>query len=145
MGRTDRPAFSHLLLIVGAGLGEFWGDQKLPVVWGRLEGTGPYLFGVVPREDAVPMELLQDILQLLGGVWGDKGIALSRALLSPLRCQPTNRMVEMSLSAGYTMTGPLHFWEEATHALLSLSCFRGGQSAGQCTHVKLDGSSSSYL
>lgn len=39
----------------------------------------------------------------------------------------------------------LLFWEEATHALLSLSCFRGGQSAGQCTHVKLDGSSSSYL
>lgn len=40
--------------------------------WERL-----YLFRVVPREDTIPMELLQDILELLGGVWGGKSIALS--------------------------------------------------------------------
>lgn len=45
--------------------------------WGRLDGKGLYLFRVVPREDTIPMELLQDILELLSGVWGDKSIALS--------------------------------------------------------------------
>lgn len=52
---------------------------------GTLAGTGPYLFGVVPREDAVPIELLQNILELLGGVWGDKGTVLSMAPLGCLR------------------------------------------------------------
>lgn len=73
--QTDRPASSSCRSWAGGGSGgvgaaSSWGG-------GRLEGTGPYLFRVVPREDAIAVELLQDILELLGGVWGDKGIALT--------------------------------------------------------------------
>lgn len=72
----------------GMGLGSQLRSRGLPAASpasarpSRLEGKGPYLFGVVPREDAIPVELLQDILELLGGVWGDKDIALRRAPLS---------------------------------------------------------------
>lgn len=54
---------------------------ELPAARGDTAGTGPYLFGVVLREDAVPIELLQNILELLGGVWGDKVTVLSMAPL----------------------------------------------------------------
>lgn len=65
-----------------------WGSCRgwgLPAAQGTAGDTGPYLFRVVPREDAVPMELLQNILELLAGVWGDKGTVLS---VAPLGCPP---------------------------------------------------------
>lgn len=81
------PAFSWLLAAGGAGLGEPAGGWGLPAAQGTPTqgGTGLYLFGVVSREDSIPIELLQNILELLGGVWGDKGTVLSMA---PLGCFP---------------------------------------------------------
>lgn len=72
-GQTDLPSPTCFWLWE-LGWGSPAGGGRSCQQYGvRLEGIGPYLFGVVPREDAVPVELLQDILQLLGGVWGDKG------------------------------------------------------------------------
>lgn len=91
MGRDGGPARQLCLLLAASSWGSWpggaWGGWELPAArgTGTLAGTGPYLFGVVPREDTVPIELLQNILELLGGVWGDKGTVLSMA---PLGCFP---------------------------------------------------------
>lgn len=120
----------------GMGLGSQLRSRGLPAASpasarpSRLEGKGPYLFGVVPREDAIPVELLQDILELLGGVWGDKDIALSRASAgSPL---PPDRWQQVSLLIhDFWNPGPLPAWAGATYAAL-FSLLEGRSVLGGC-------------
>lgn len=87
-GPGSQPCLLLAASCCGSGLGEPAGAGSCQQHGGTPAGTGPYLFGVVPREDAIPIELLQNILELLGGVWGDKGTVLSMAPLGWLHPAP---------------------------------------------------------